>query len=130
MRIIVGAFLWLVICLTAGCGDEYDQGTDLAQLAAMEQEIIDLIGTPTCDDDSVCVAIAFGAKACGGPMKYLIYSNSSVDRSLLESKVNKYNEFNRVLNQRHGWMSDCSVPVRPELECREGVCSRTGRIQE
>jgi hypothetical protein len=120
---------WLLIIaalvLGAGCGD--DEADDVAQLEKMGQEIIRFIGDAACDDSTDCRYIAFGAKPCGGPWKYLVYSVATLDTVELALRVAVYNEFNRELNLRYGWMSDCSVPGPPNPGCREGRCVDLGR---
>lgn len=116
----------MIICITgmAACKDD-DPGNELAdreQLTKMEAEIDGLIGEATCTDAQGCRSIAFGDKPCGGPWSYKIYSVSGVDTLQLAGMVEAYFKFNRVLNERHGWMSDCMVVMPPNIDCVEGRC--------
>jgi hypothetical protein len=95
---------------------------DIDRLKRLEAEIMGIIGTPTCSGEDACRIIAFGDKPCGGPWRFLIYSTESTDVELLVRKVFVYNIFNRVLNYRYGWMSDCSIAPVPNYGCRDGVC--------
>ncbi|MFW6040036.1 MAG: hypothetical protein ACOC9N_03055, partial [Gemmatimonadota bacterium] len=70
-----------------------------------------------------CRAIPFGAKPCGGPWTYLIFSVERTDSAELASLVERYNAAERRLNELEGRMSDCSVPTRPTLDVRDGRCT-------
>ena len=123
------AFLFVItttLVLCTGCGED-DEADDIARLEKMEREIISFIGEASCDDSTDCRYIAFGAKPCGGPWRYLVYSVATLDTLELTFRVAAYNEFNAELNRRYGWMSDCSVPSRPTPGCRDGKCVDLGR---
>ena len=116
----------VLVCMAglAACNDEdsTDEDRDRAHLEKMEADIDTLIGEPTCKDGKECRTIAFGDKPCGGPWSYKIYSTSSVDTLALEQMIDVYNKFNQTLNERYGWMSDCTVAIRPGVECLDGRC--------
>jgi hypothetical protein len=108
----------------AACNDEepFDEAADRARLAKLETGIDDLIGEAVCKDGKDCRVIAFGAKPCGGPWSYKVFSASAVDTTALAGLVDDYNKFNRTLNDRYGWMSDCAVVMPPNVGCVEGRC--------
>lgn len=117
-RVVLVACILVVAC----GGDAGDEASDRAKLEAMKQEIIALVGEPTCNDSADCRSIAFGAKPCGGPWEYLIYSSISVDNAVLIPKIAAYNDFNADLNAQYRWISDCSVALPPTLGCQGGMC--------
>ena len=116
----------MIFCVAglAACKDEdpADEDADRARLARMEAEIDTLIGEAVCLDPADCRAIAFGDKPCGGPWSYKIYSVAGLDTLQLADQVAAYNKFNKVLNDRYGWMSDCMVVTPPRIGCVEGRC--------
>ena len=120
-RARIGIFV-LSVALLSACQESFDEAGDRARLAEMRQEILDLAADPVCDDPADCRFIALGAKPCGGPWEYLVYSVASVDSVELAERVDVYNELNAELNLRYGWVSDCSVPPVPTLDCRDGRC--------
>jgi hypothetical protein len=124
-REIFGLIILLVCAIfISGCGD--DEADDRARLETMEEEILLFVGEPECSDSTDCRSIGLGAKPCGGPWRYLIYSIANVDSVDLVLRVAEFNEFNRVLNRRYGWISDCSVPNKPNLGCQDGRCVDLG----
>jgi hypothetical protein len=96
---------------------------DKAALDAMRAKIVDFIGTPSCDGGADCRCVGAGAKPCGGPWEYLIYSIETVDEDSLEFDVSLYNELYRGFNRRYNLGSTCDVPARPDPGCVEGVCT-------
>jgi hypothetical protein len=79
-----------------------------------------------CDDVSQCRAMAFGAKPCGGPWRYLVYSIRTTDSARLAEAVGAYNAAEAELNRQEGRMSDCRVVEMPTLACRMGACVAIG----
>ncbi len=102
--------------------EETSEEQDQAMLKGMYDEIIDYIGTPYCSGDDDCRSIGTGAKPCGGPWHYLIYSASTVDEEYLQELVSNLAAFENYMNMKYGYMSTCDVPVPPPLECHEGIC--------
>jgi hypothetical protein len=119
--------LLLSMFLIFGCNDELTEEEEKARLDNMEQEILSMISDLSCADSTECSYIGFGSKPCGGFWRYLIYSRSNVDTVLLKDKVRKYNEYNKSLNIKYGWISDCSLPPIPNVKCILGEC--TGIIE-
>ncbi len=111
-----------VVVLLSGCGDEASEARDIARLEAMEQEIRALVGDAPCADSTDCTAIPLGAKPCGGPWGYLVYSRSSVDSARLATMAREYTEYNAELNQRWGWISTCDLARMPRPACKDGRC--------
>ncbi len=108
-------------CLAACQGDDPGAETkDRLLLEKMEADIDSLIGDAACVDAEDCRAIAFGDKPCGGPWIYKVYSVTSVDTLELAGMIDAYYEFNRTLNERYGWMSDCMFVMPPNIDCVEG----------
>jgi len=113
----------LAAALAAGClFDGDDEERDRALLQRMRADIESFVGVPACADSNACAFVAFGAKPCGGPWGYLIYSKASVDSAALAQKVEAYNQFEGACNRKYSWMSDCSTPSLPRLSCKNGVC--------
>ena len=116
----------LMLCFggLVACNDEdpFDEAADRARLDKMEAGIDNLIGEATCKDAKDCRVMAFGAKPCGGPWSFKIWSAATVDSAALAGLVAGYNKFNQTLNDRYGWMSDCMVVTPPDVGCVEGHC--------
>lgn len=126
---VTAALLAVALVGAAACnnGSEFppsNEQADLARLQELEAEIDSLIGDAACKKSEDCRAIAFGDKPCGGPWSYKVYSVTSVDTLKVARLVDDYNKFNRVLNERYGWMSDCMVVSEPRVGNIDGRCAR------
>ncbi|MBP9706425.1 MAG: hypothetical protein KBD78_02210 [Oligoflexales bacterium] len=72
-----------------------------------------------CRVDTDCVAVAVGAKACGGPSGYVVTSkfNDFYTGGEIESLAKKTEEYSKAINNYLGLISDCSIEMPPTLEC-------------
>jgi hypothetical protein len=108
--------------LTAAVWSARDQ-SDRERLRDLKRAIDAEIGEPGADSISQCKYIAFGAKPCGGPWTFLVYSTKRTDESKLQQLVKEYNALQKKINAEEGLGSDCSVPAAPELVLENGVCA-------
>jgi len=114
--------------LIFACGENFDEIDDLAKLDKIRSEILVIVGEATCAEQAECFYIGLGAKPCGGPWEYLIYSSANTDTTELFLKVQEYNDWNIVINKRYEYVSDCSVPDPPKLVCISGKCVERGTL--
>ena len=112
----------------SSCGDKFDENKDLARLAALKEEALLLIGEANCSEIGECRSLPLGAKPCGGPWEYLIYSTVKSDTLKIRDKVDEYNAWNEVLNKRYGYISDCVIAEEPQLVCLNGKCVDRNKI--
>lgn len=94
-----------------------------AQLAALWNEILALADASHCSADRHCRALPLGAKPCGGPWRYLIYSQEGADLPQLHAKVREHSQLESSLNRQSLAVSDCEFIAPPErLACRQQRC--------
>ena len=103
-------------------GDEPTEEMDRARLNMLYYEVEACIGTPECSGGDDCRFIGVGAKPCGGPWKYMIYSASTLDEEYLRHLVDQLNSFENYMNIKYGYASTCDIPPMPVPGCREGLC--------
>jgi hypothetical protein len=96
--------------------------SDEERLAELSREISREIGTPAAQHVSECRTIGVGAKPCGGPWHYLVYSRRVADEERLVALVEEYNQTEAELNRKEGRMSDCGYATAPRVTLEEGVC--------
>lgn len=92
------------------------------RLRELRTMIMKEIGTPTADEASQCKLIAFGAKPCGGPTSYLVYSTTKSNEAKLKQMVAEFNQLAQQSNQERKLMSDCMFVAEPKLEFADGLC--------
>ena len=125
MKALIKIVLFSLILLGTNCTSKQSDSDSitLEQLAAKKTAIENYINSFTCSESLGCNYIAFGSKPCGGPRKYLVFSNT-IDLPQLQTMVTEYNEMDNLRNQQTGAVSDCSIPHPPNLiRCVNGVCT-------
>ena len=96
--------------------------SDTETLTALRDTIQTIVGDATASDPASCRTIPLGAKPCGGPWTYLVFSSEMTDSVRLFASVDRYNETEARLNAVDGRVSDCSYVARPQVEIRGGRC--------
>lgn len=124
MRWIFQILMLLLLFQSIQCADtNLSDKVTLAQLEVKNQEINTYINSFGCSESIGCNYIAFGSKPCGGPRKFLVFSNS-VNLAHLQEMVSNYNELDHLHNIQTNAISDCSAPSPPiEISCVNGVCT-------
>ncbi len=112
-------FLWQVII---ACSASSSKPVVKPTIADLQKNIADLVNDKSCNERKQCQSIAYGAKACGGPTSYLIYSLKHTDVVKLSRAVGQYNQLVKENNIRSGSVSNCSMLIPPTPECRENKC--------
>jgi hypothetical protein len=92
-------------------------------LDELRAHVLDLVGVPRCDGTPECRAMAFGAKPCGGPRSYLVYSTAVSDSVTLAEAVRQFTERDAANNEALGLMSDCMFVTEPQVACTSGICT-------
>lgn len=95
---------------------------DSANMDQLRSRIDSLIGDAACTSASQCRLIGVGAKACGGPKGYRVYSVGRTDSVALASVVDQYNSREKELGRKEGRLSDCSMAAKPEIRVENGRC--------
>lgn len=86
----------------------------------MEREV----GDASARRPEQCRMVPLGAKACGGPQDYLIYSTAMSDERKLQELARQYAEAEEKYNRVTGAVSTCSYVMPPELGLKAGKCTR------
>jgi hypothetical protein len=79
-------------------------------------------GNAACTTDAQCHSIGIGAKACGGPERYLAWSSKDNDGAALRALVAAHAAARRTEDSKAGMMSTCSVVPDPGATCAAGQC--------
>ena len=93
------------------------------KLAQLGKDIEEFAKNKACTNGDGCRAMPMGAKACGGPTNYVIYSLSKTDEKQLTEKVKQYTDFQKELNIKYNRSSDCLFLSPPTIDCLNGVCT-------
>jgi len=123
MKLVISLSLTVLFFASCSLNETTDQqDLDLKRLEDLSNEIIALVDSSVCNDESECDFVAFGSKPCGGPWGYLVFSNS-IDTDELMEKVDRFNQLQNSYNIRYNIVSDCSVVMPPtSLICEDNKC--------
>lgn len=122
MKYVLSIF-FLFVNVFASC-EQTTEEPDITTTTLGQQmdSIQNLINNSSCTGNEQCKYIAYGSKACDGPVGYLIFS-SEVDEEALKKMVKAYTDKQKAYNHQNGIMSDCSLPPEPQqLSCENGKC--------
>jgi hypothetical protein len=118
MRIITYIFLLAAVATLAGCKKTRQQA-DLAALENLFMEIQALANSKTCQTAEAWDFIAYGDKACGGPVGYIAYP-IEIQQEIVE-KVTEYTEMQKAFNDTYNVGSDCMFVSPPAgVGCKDG----------
>lgn len=107
-----------------GTAPPADTSRRMATLDDLRAEIMRMVADLRAADVGHCRATPFGAKPCGGPRQYLVYSADATDSAALASAVSRYNELEAETNRREGRVSDCMMVTPPRVALVSGRCSQ------
>ncbi len=99
-----------------------DEEADNLKLTQLYTEVETFAQNKACAGDD-CRVMAMGAKACGGPTRFIIYSLSKTDEKILAEKVKTYTDFQKELNTKYNRISDCAMVLPPNVDCVNGLCT-------
>ena len=124
MKIIIRILMLALLLQSFQCEDDVlPTNITPEQLDIKKTEITDYINSFSCVNSSGCNSIAFGAKPCGGPREYLVFSND-IDLPVLQQMVNEYNNLDDAYNIQISAVSDCAIVNPPtNIGCVDGVCT-------
>jgi hypothetical protein len=119
-----------LLLLSAACGTAQSppaaQASGATGTAALWHRIQAETADTGCDSDSQCHSIGVGSKACGGPERYLAWSDKITDGARLSALVSQHSAARRADDKREGMMSTCSLVSDPGAVCRANRCTLDG----
>lgn len=131
-----GLFL-VTASLIVGCGQKESATAEVQQkqpvteltkasdLKELELEVRRMVKTPAADNPEQCKIVEMGHKPCGGPERYLLYSEKTMnvdERELFLEKLKQYNELSRRFLEKSEMVSDCEVLPKPTVVLQKGFC--------
>ena len=82
-----------------------------------------------CQQDNQCKVIGVGARPCGGPDQYLLYSTLHTDEKMLSYTNDRYQKLKKQQNEKLGLMSTCQMLMPPVSACIENKCALGNAIR-
>ena len=76
----------------------------------------------SCSHDNQCKVIPVGARPCGGPEAYMLYSTGQTDEKMLQYTAERYQQLKRKQNDKLGLVSTCQMLMAPMASCQQSQC--------
>ncbi|MDR7335188.1 hypothetical protein [Roseateles asaccharophilus] len=117
-RALAAICLVLSLGLPACANETTRAQTPVQALQAIERAI----GEAPCDSNADCRTIGVGAKACGGPERYLPWSVRYTQADKLQRLVEQHRSLRTSENTRDGRVSNCAVVTDLGTTCVARRC--------
>lgn len=93
-----------------------------ARRAAAMDRLTDAVGDARATDVAACRALAVGAKACGGPTAYVVFSSTATAPATAERLAGDVSSLDRAANAQFGLVSTCEMLMEPSVALDAGRC--------
>jgi hypothetical protein len=100
---------------------------DQMNLEEVATLIHEQVGEAKASNVHSCSVLPIGAKPCGGPWGYLVFSDESSDSTVLKILIERYDELDHQRNLELGRGSTCDYATEPQLILQNGMCHGEGR---
>jgi hypothetical protein len=111
----------LLIAASTACGVAATP-KDKPATPALVQQLQAAIGEAACDNSAQCHTVAVGHKACGGPERYLAWSDKAGKGAQIVLLAQQHAQARRDENQRSGAISNCAMALDPGAVCSAKRC--------
>lgn len=98
----------------------YQQYLDVR--ARLEADLAQFIGEAEAGTLDACRTVSVGAKACGGPASYAVYSSETSAPQAVESMAQAIRDLDDQANRQFELASDCAFVSPPTVVLEGGQC--------
>jgi hypothetical protein len=108
--------------IATGCESTFDTGTSgSVNLPKANSALSELVQDTSCTASFQCKVLEVGQRACGGPSRYVVYSNLNTEQETAELLAQQITEQETRQNQASG-ASDCSPVLPVQALCIDKQC--------
>jgi hypothetical protein len=118
--------LTFILIVSTSCEEISPDNFDDLSIDEIAELIDQEVGNAGAESLSSCSVLAIGAKPCGGPWGYLVYSKEYSDPEKLKRLVERYNELDEIRMKEEGYGSTCDYATEPTLSLENGSCHGEG----
>jgi outer membrane murein-binding lipoprotein Lpp len=110
------------ILLLSGCASTTaSSNAQGANLATLNSQLNDIVSDNSCTASFQCKVLEVGARACGGPSKYAVYSTLNTPQDKAEQLAQQITAQENTLNKAQG-LTDCSSVIEVQSLCINQQC--------
>jgi len=110
------------ILLLSGCASTTSSSNDHGtSLASLNSQLNDIVSNNSCTASFQCKVLEVGARACGGPSKYAVYSTLNTQQEQAEQIAQQITAQESTLNKAQG-LTDCPSVLEVQSLCINQQC--------
>ena len=110
------------ILLLSGCVSTTPSGnTQSKDLSALNSQLNTITSKNSCTASFQCKVLEVGARACGGPSKYAVYSTLNTPQEQAQGIAQQITEQEKQQNKQQG-LTDCIPVIEVQSLCIDQKC--------
>jgi protein involved in sex pheromone biosynthesis len=110
------------ILLLSGCASTVTSGNEQSKsLSDLNYDLNNMVSNNSCTASFQCKVLEVGARACGGPSKYAVYSTLNTSQEEAEQLAQQITNQENIQNKAQG-LTDCSPVLEVQSLCINHQC--------
>ncbi|WP_457934274.1 hypothetical protein LOS73_21195 [Pseudoalteromonas sp. SCSIO 43210] len=110
------------ILLLSGCASTITSSNEQSKnLSDLNYELNDMVSDNSCTASFQCKVLEVGARACGGPSKYVVYSTLNTPQEKAENIAQLITKQEKIKNAAQG-LTNCSPVLEVQSLCINQQC--------
>lgn len=115
--------------LLSGCSSTTPSSNDTSPIASeLNAQLNEIVNNNSCTASYQCKVLEVGARVCGGPSKYVVYSTLNNSQQQAEQLAQQITQQERLTNSKLS-STDCSPVLEKHSLCIDNQC-KTVNINE
>ena len=103
----------------------FAQDDILPQIQALNEVIYAVAAEDlSCEQESDCLKLAVGSRACGGPNGYVVTSKNNLKLESLVVDIDKVTNLEDQYNRENNVYSICAMEMPPNVACEASLCTQ------
>ncbi|ATC80672.1 MULTISPECIES: hypothetical protein [Pseudoalteromonas] len=107
--------------LLSGCASTSSSTEQNQNLSDLNYDLNNIVSDNSCTASFQCKVLEVGARACGGPSKYVVYSTLNTSQEHAEEVAQKITQQQKAQNKAQG-LTDCSPVLEVQTLCINQQC--------
>ncbi|MBE3671633.1 hypothetical protein [Pseudoalteromonas distincta] len=109
------------ILLLSGCASTVTSNEQSKNLSDLNYDLSNMVSNNSCTASFQCKVLEVGARACGGPSKYAVYSTLNTSQEEAEQLSQQITKQEKIQNKAQG-LTDCSPVLEVQSLCINHQC--------
>ena len=109
------------ILLLSGCASTVTSNEQSQNLSDLNYDLNNMVSNNSCTASFQCKVLEVGARACGGPSKYAVYSTLNTSQEEAEQLAQQITKQEKIQNKAQG-LTDCSPVLEVQSLCINHQC--------